>query len=203
MKHAVRKDREVKKVGIDGFVTLSDGTLYEHKTFDLIAQGDNSYNRDGREILAIGTQMKGVLTNGSTLHNSVVRIACVIMKEESTSMTTDFFACSTSASPISFGTGDDKLRLIRPLNKDKLTVLWEHSYVLGANNTESSNVSYMRIVKSPLIKINRKITYDTTGTGSYQQCRPLIRWVYWVEHGATTINTVSFERIILDYFTDS
>lgn len=200
----IRKDLEVKCHTTETDLAYIDGTLYSHHCYDNIIEGLTGVNRIGREIRAIGSTLAMVVRSDTILHTTFLRVLFVLQKEEGLNDAgVDFFKNSSTDAPMSFSSSDDKARLIRPINRQKFQIKYDRTFRIDPKQVAAGGGGgYMRVLKFPMQKLNNKIMYDQAGAGGYQASRPQYKWLWFVEHAAATINSVSIQAIRRDYFVD-
>ena len=197
----LRKNVEVKKEYFTAVTAVGAGTM---TTFDMligVVPGTGSNGRIGREITAIGTKFACVLTNASTLYPAFFRLMCVSQKDEDSS-TTEMFEQGPGSAPISYGTGADLSRVIKKLNRTKFRVYYDKTFKVAMRSADNSNENWVRVIKTPLLKMKQKIVYDTAASGGAATIHPRLRWMWFVEHSAVTVNTLGINKIVQTYFTD-
>jgi len=179
---------QIDEVGLSSLVQGGD---WWHLTN--IADGSNSGNRIGSQVALHSMNFRGVLHNNSSGTHLVRVVLGYIEDEVAPSNVYDLFEGPLGPeAPVSFtaGAAAGLNSMYQPLNKSKITVLYDQVHKVGANSSiDGSQVKMFEIKKNLR---NAKIRFEGVTRGAGNQNRMLYLGA-WTTEGAddTSLGTTT------------
>lgn len=174
---SVRKHTEAKRTSHDISQALITGTLFDVLLLANASGGGGENNRLGNQVQLLSTQFRIIVNSVNTTKTWFLRYACV--KYLTTEARTTKIFQDAGNFPVDFGTGGDVHRIIYPLNKRRIEVLYDKTLKISSDNSSDGNDMIREI--SPLIKINEEVKFEAAGNPSDGVINPRHHWIWWME----------------------
>jgi len=174
---SVRKHTEAKRTSQNISQALVTGTLFDVLLMAPVSGGGGENNRLGNQVQLLSTQFRIIINSVNTTKTWFLRYACVkFMTTEA--RTTKIFQDAGNF-PADFGTGGDLHRILYPLNKRRMEVLYDKTVKIASDNGQDGSDMIKEF--SPLIKINEEIKFEASGNPSDGTINPRHHWIWWCE----------------------
>lgn len=206
----VKKAIETHTVGCEvtkNATSYQTGHLYEYSLGKNIDKGNDSGDRQKNVITLLGFRFFGSMRNASPVSHPPITCRFVIAIDKTPARLVReavFTTISDSAHPVDFvdGTTSAIINRVRPINKDRYTVLYDWCEQVGSSS-DSNRINSYTTTWNRYFKLNKKLHYNANYATSDAEITPHIRMMWWPlsDDGTSTANALAVNFQFEEHFS--